>query len=705
MKSPFTLIGAFFALISIAPHVFAQERIYRFDGTNASDQLGRSIDGGYDVNGDGFADIIAGSPYADQNGSSSGEAIVFSGADGSVLYRKFGESASDEFGHSVCFVGDVNLDGHDDFAIGARYADNNGSNSGSVYLYSGIDGSLIVQKNGDYSNHHFGTSVAGGQDLNSDGYSDWIVGSPEDLYGSVRAFSGKTNASLYKYNATSTSDDFGRYVAIVGDTNGDGYMDFAVTAPYAAYNGSNSGRVSIHDGNGGSVLFTVDGAYNDQLGRERGLDGLGDVNGDGLADILIGNLYDDDGGGDVGKVMVVSGLDGSLIYEVIGEYSNTLGFSVASVGDIDGDGIEDWVAGRENKNAVDLCSGADGLLLHRFEETGYFGWSLAGGGDVNGDGLGDILICDPLYDSFNNDCGAVFVISSRDFSGDWPSLPTVFEPINHFFFDDFDIRQGVLPNNYGLSFTDAATFERDPEAWCNVGNLDDCRLSYSGEYSLEMGMNPSSNNYHEVFNALTIGLDGQGSGGHLLSFWAYNCGENSQTGDGVFVSEDGVNWVQAFQGWSQLPVGQWTYVEDVNLSNLGVSTQGNFYLRFSEQDNFPFFYSEGVAIDDILVEPSITMTADNFSGGGYGIVTTNGCTPNREVILAVSFAGPGPSQSAWGTIFLSPPISTYSTISDINGQAQWVKRINPQLSGTSVWLQSLDVIKGVLSNPESVTIN
>jgi hypothetical protein len=704
--SPLTLFSAAIALLITLTPAFTQEQIYRFDGTNPSDQLGRSIDAGADVNGDGYSDIISGAPYAGPNGNSyAGEAIVFSGVDGSVLYRKYGNSASDEFGHSVCFVGDVNLDGFDDFAVGARYADVNGSNSGSVYLYSGIDGTLIVQKNGDSSNHHFGTSIAGGQDINNDGYPDWLVGAPEDSYGSVRAFSGKTNASLYKHSATSTGDDFGRYVAMVGDTNGDGYMDFAVADPFADYNSTNSGRVSVHDGNGGSILFNVDGTHDDQLGREHGVDGLGDVNGDGLADIVIGNVYDDDGGSNHGKVMVVSGLDGSIIYEVVGDYGNYLGFSVSSVGDIDGDGLDDWIAGRQDQSSVDLHSGSNGLLLHRFEKTGHFGWTLSGAGDVNGDGLGDIAICDPYYDGFNNDAGAVFVISSRDFSGDWPSLPTVFEPVNHFFFDDFDIRQGVLPNHYATSFTDASTFERDPEAWCNVGNFDACRLSYSGSFALEMGMNPSSNNYHEVFNAMTIGLDGQGSGGHLLSFWAYNCGENSQAGDGVFVSEDGVNWAQAFPGWSQLPVGQWTYVEDVNLSNLGVSTQGTFYLRFSEQDNFPFFYSEGVAIDDITVKPSITMTADNFSGGGYGIITTEGCTPDRQVVLAISFAGPGPIQTAWGTVFLAHPIRQYPTISDANGQAQWVKRINGGLSGTSLWIQSLDVIKGVLSNPVSVTIN
>ncbi|MDP6942442.1 MAG: integrin alpha [Planctomycetota bacterium] len=704
-----TLSLIFAGIVVLASPTLAQEELYRFDGTNAHDYLGTSVASNVDVNNDGYMDIIAGAPNADINGNDSGEVLVFSGIDGSIIYRLAGDSASDYFGQAVAGLGDLNGDGFDDFAVGAYLDDKNGTDSGSVFVYSGIDGSVITEKYGDSGGDYFGWSIAGGQDLNNDGFNDWIAGAKRDdnngtYSGSVRAFSGKTKASLFIVSGNSSNDYFGDACAMVGDTNGDGYMDFAVAAPWDDPNGTDSGKITIHDGNGGSVLFSVFGTTQDYAGQGTGICGLGDVNGDTLADIAIGFPFDDDFGGDMGKVQVVSGLDGSTLYTVGGEYEAKFGWSLASAGDVDRDGINDFMAGRENGNSVDLCSGVDGLLLYRFTGIEYYGKSISGGGDINGDGLLDLVIGCRGYDSSKANAGSVFVSSSRDFSGKWPSLPTTFAPINQFYFDDFDIRQGILPNHYGLSYTDASTFERDPEAWCNVGNFAPCLTSQSGNFALEMGLAPDSNNYHEVFNALTIGLDGQGSGGHILSFWAYNCGDNPQDGDGVFVSEDGVNWQRVFDSWDKLPENRWTFVSDVNLSNTGVSTQGHFYLRFSQQDNFPYFYNEGVAIDDITVVPSIVMEADNFSAGGYATVTTEGCTPDHDVWLAVSFAGGGPISSPWGTAYLTPPFHTVIDKADPSGTFRWIQYVRPSWQGRTLWLQSLDLVKGVLSNPVSATI-
>ncbi len=92
---------------AIAPAAYSQSVLYTFDGNSAAG-LGFSVSGAGDVNGDGFDDVILGAPYDDNNGKNSGSACVFSGLDGSLLHRFDGDSAGDKFGISVSGAGDVN---------------------------------------------------------------------------------------------------------------------------------------------------------------------------------------------------------------------------------------------------------------------------------------------------------------------------------------------------------------------------------------------------------------------------------------------------------------------------------------------------------------------------------------------------------------------------------------------------------------------
>ena len=111
---------------------------YPFTGDSAGDRFGFFVSGAGDVNNDGFDDFIVGAPYDGNNGPISGSARVFSGATGAILYTVNGDSAGDLFGWSVSGAGDVNNDGFDDFIAGAPYDDNNGSDSGSARVFSGV---------------------------------------------------------------------------------------------------------------------------------------------------------------------------------------------------------------------------------------------------------------------------------------------------------------------------------------------------------------------------------------------------------------------------------------------------------------------------------------------------------------------------------------------------------------------------------------
>jgi len=161
------------------------------------------VSGAGDVNGDGYADVIAGAPSHNYNGEDRGSAWVFNGQDGSTLYTVYGDDAYDRFGQSVSDLGDINGDGFPDMVVGARsdemplpcpqgpYEDPC-SYVGSARIISGQDGSTLYTLYGQKrdlscqfcgnSPSLFGSAVSGAGDVNGDGVADLIVGAREDYH-------------------------------------------------------------------------------------------------------------------------------------------------------------------------------------------------------------------------------------------------------------------------------------------------------------------------------------------------------------------------------------------------------------------------------------------------------------------------------------------------------------------------------------------
>jgi len=185
--------------------------LFTFQGDSVGDWFGISVSGAGDVNGDGFADLVVGARFDNNNGIDSGSARVFSGVDGTVLYTFNGDSSGDELGRSVSGAGDVNGDGFDDLIAGAHGDGNNGSISGSARVISGSDGSILYNFDGDSEFDFFGWSVSGAGDVNGDGFADLIVGAWGDvnnaaLTGSARILSGFDGSVLYKFSGDSNGD-------------------------------------------------------------------------------------------------------------------------------------------------------------------------------------------------------------------------------------------------------------------------------------------------------------------------------------------------------------------------------------------------------------------------------------------------------------------------------------------------------------------
>ena len=295
MRSSFCLFA--WCTLAVVP-TFAQTithvPLFTFDGDAPFDFFGWSVSGAGDVNGDGFADLIVGAWGDDNNGEASGSARVFSGSDGSVLYNFDGDSAGDSLGLSVSGAGDVNGDGFADLIVGAPSDDNNGEASGSVRVLSGFDGSVLYNFNGDSASTGLGSSVSGAGDVNGDGFADLIAGAEGDDTngpdsGIARVFSGSDGSVLYNFNVVDSSNTrFGFSVSGAGDVNGDGVPDLIVGAPDAGNDGEFRGGARVFSGSDGSLLYDFDSGSTSIDGFGFSVSGAGDVNGDGVADFVVG---------------------------------------------------------------------------------------------------------------------------------------------------------------------------------------------------------------------------------------------------------------------------------------------------------------------------------------------------------------------------------------------------------------------------------
>ena len=231
---------------SLTAQTITHVPLYTFHGDSAGDWFGHWASGAGDLNGDGRADLVVGAFRDDNNGINSGSVRVFSGSDGSVLLNVNGDSAGDGFGRSVNSAGDVNGDRTPDLIVGAHGDDNNGTGSGSIRVLSGSDGSVLHDFDGDDAGDEFGRSVSGAGDVNGDGFADLIVGAwfANDS-GSARVLSGIDGSVLYNFDGDNAGDTFGVSVRGAGDVNGDGIDDLIVGARRGGANDGGYVRVFV----------------------------------------------------------------------------------------------------------------------------------------------------------------------------------------------------------------------------------------------------------------------------------------------------------------------------------------------------------------------------------------------------------------------------------------------------------------------------
>jgi hypothetical protein len=328
-----------------------------------------------DINGDGFADLIIGAPGSNQ---SHGYTYAFYGTARGIdpgLYTRIADSRrrDDWFGASVAGAGDIDGDGFADVLIGANGTSRRGREWGVAYLFrGGTEGLhrteplfLGVQSANNFD--HFGFSVAGAGDLNGDGYDDVVIGSPGiDVAGSGK---GTDRGAAYVFEGSRDGilrvpsmrleapvpldyDRFGYSVTGAGDIDGDGFADLVVGAPGADNAAEDGGSAYVYRGSREGVTRVPAHVLTDSRPEplERfgtSVAGAGDLNGDGLADIVVGSSTKHRGralcfhGGREG----ISRQPSTIVRDPLGPGYNDFAEAVGGAGDVNGDGFADLIIG------------------------------------------------------------------------------------------------------------------------------------------------------------------------------------------------------------------------------------------------------------------------------------------------------------------------------------------------------------------------
>jgi hypothetical protein len=292
--------------------------------------LGIGLEAAGDVNGDGVPDVAAGAPGINA-------VLVLSGRDGRELLRLRGDSADVDLGTATAGVGDVDGDGRPDIAAGAPSSQ---GGTGRVYIFSGKDGHRLLTLNGERTGDGYGSSVGGAG-------GTFIVGAP--------AAGVRTTGRVYVYHHLDRKPAFieesdstgaalgGMFVSVIGDVDNDGVPDVYATDYTNGAKGRATGRAYVYSGKTGAIARTLTGEVAGEafgIGAAR----AGDLDGDGRADLVIGSWQFGGAAWSGGRVQVLSGKDGRVLQTITGKVpGETLGFDAVGVGDIDGDGITDFL--------------------------------------------------------------------------------------------------------------------------------------------------------------------------------------------------------------------------------------------------------------------------------------------------------------------------------------------------------------------------
>ncbi|WP_353717488.1 FG-GAP-like repeat-containing protein [Dyadobacter sp. 676] len=455
------------------------------ESDQAEAQFGISVACAGDVNADGFADLIVGARYYDKGQQNEGAAFIYQGSQNglnatplSVLESNQGDAW---LGSAVAPAGDVNGDGFSDVLVGSYAFDHGQTDEGSVFVWYGGSKDIenipvILELN--QTDSFFGRSISDAGDVNADGFSDIVVGSPgfdngQSNEGAAFVYYGSKSglqlASVKQLEINQADAFMGCSVSSAGDANADGYGDIIVGIQRYGSNQSYQGAAMIYYGskNGVSIdkpTLLESNYFGMQLSTS--VSKAGDVNGDGYGEVLLGQCRHD---------LLQQGR--AIVYfggaEGISPSSNTtlqinntsalFGDAVSNAGDVNNDGFDDILVGAPNYNsngAAFLYYGAaSGLSAQQpvtISGSGNTGSSVSSAGDINGDGFGEVLIGAPFYIHPSGQTGAALIFFGSG-NGLNVNNPTILKGEN-------------ANSNFGFSVSSAGDINGDGYSDVSVGS-------------------------------------------------------------------------------------------------------------------------------------------------------------------------------------------------------------------------------------------
>lgn len=407
-------------ILPLATCFQAPATLFAFDAPAPESTYARAIATIGDLDGDGRPEFAVSAHNDSTNGTFAGKVYVHRGGSGAVLCELLGEAPDDRFGFALAAAGDMNLDGSPDLLVGSLQSDVNGIDSGACYVISGAylsgfpgstfvanpaNPALVIRRiDGQSAGDKFGTSVGAVGDLNADGVADFAVGAVFDELisadsGSVRVVAGSNGASLYSSYGLAASDAFGRAISGCDDVNGDSIPDFSVGATGSDSGGLGAGSIYVLSGANGSILTSSHGSVAG-LGFGLSIDTLGDLNGDGRRDLIVG--VGASSTGHPGYCTFVSSSTGQALFTALGSNNGDgFGLAVANAGDVNRDGYLDAIVGAytslNNMNPtgyVRILSGAS--LAQSWTVAGQpgerIGVEVSGLDDLNGDFYAEVAV-------------------------------------------------------------------------------------------------------------------------------------------------------------------------------------------------------------------------------------------------------------------------------------------------------------------------